>query len=98
MRDTGFQTAYHSAEDTSQFPVQPGESSHCLGASPSACMEKWGGKSGDSRTAEAEQLQNTYCCREIPNCWLGRGGRGGAAFWLADGGFIVERITLSYLE
>ena len=43
-------------------------------------------------------LFRTHCCKETPNCWLGRGGRGGMGLGAVAGLFCVDLRKSSYLR
>lgn len=47
--------------------------------------------------ARPARLSPTHCCSETPNCWLGRGGRGGMGLGAVAGLFCVDLRKSSYL-
>lgn len=58
----------------------------------------WGGGWGPAHPAGSQGLRpHTHCCSETPNCWLGRGGRGGMGLGAVAGLFCVDFRKSSYL-
>lgn len=72
-----------------------------LGSSPGGCGNK-GSERGlqpfQSPGTRPAHSSHTHCCRETPNCWLGRGGRGGMGLGAVAGLFCVDFRKSSYLR
>lgn len=81
-------------------PEAQAERAPALGSSPGGCWERAVSRAcrppEPSHTRPAH-LSHTHCCSETPNCWLGRGGRGGMGLGAVAGLFCVDLRKSSYL-
>lgn len=80
-------------------PAARAEWAPALGSSPGGCGHNavTGLQSSWSPGASPTHLSHTHCCKETPNCWLGRGGRGGMGLGAVAGLFWVDLRKSSYL-
>lgn len=82
-------------------PGAPVEWAPARGSSPGACGPSKGREQGLQPFAvpgaRPAHCSHTHCCNETPNCWLGRGGRGGMGLGAVAGLFCVDFRKSSYL-
>ena len=81
-------------------PAAQAEWAAALGSSPEACGHEVVRALPPSppRMPAPPHLSRTHCCKETPNCWLGRGGRGGMGLGAVAGLFCVDLRKSSYLR